>query len=218
MKKVAVILSGCGRLDGAEISESILTLLAIDKHGAKYQCLAPNISQHHVINHLTQQEEPEQKRNVLEEAARIARGDVIDLAKANPQDYDALILPGGFGAAKNLREFAFKGPGGSVNDQVKRILEEMIDAGKVIGALCIAPATVGMALKDKAPKMTVGKEEGVIGALASIGVNHQLCGVDEIAVDEANKIVTTPAYMLGPGIKDVAVGIEKLVTKVLSMA
>jgi enhancing lycopene biosynthesis protein 2 len=216
-KKVGVLLSGCGVFDGTEIHEAVLTLLYLDRQGAEIICMAPDIAQAQVINHLTQQPMDE-TRNVLVEAARIARGDIKNLADVTAAEIDALILPGGFGAAKNLSEFAFKGPGGKVNDQVKRILDEMIIAGKPIGALCIAPATVGMALKEKSPTMTIGKEEGVIGALAALGVKHQLCDVSDIAVDEANKIVTTPAYMLGPGIKDVAVGIEKLVIKVLEMA
>ncbi len=215
-KKVGVLLSGCGVYDGAEIHEAVLTMLYLDQQGADILCMAPDVNQAHVVNHITQQEMGE-TRNVLIEAARIARGEIQNLAAVTADQIDALILPGGFGAAKNLSEFAFKGPGGNVNDQVKRILVEMIDAGKVIGALCIAPATVGMALKEKEPKMTVGKEEGVIGALASIGVKHELCTVNDITVDEANKIVTTPAYMLGPGIKDVATGIEKLVKQVISM-
>ena len=215
-KKVGVLLSGCGVFDGAEIHEAVLTMLFLDQQGADIICMAPDVNQAHVVNHITQKEMDE-TRNVLVEAARIARGEIKNLADVTADQLDALILPGGFGAAKNLCEFAFKGPGGEVNDQVKRILGEMIDAGKVIGALCIAPATVGMALKEKEPTMTVGKEEGVIGALASIGVKHELCGVNDIAVDEANKIVTSPAYMLGPGIKDVAVGIEKLVKQVISM-
>lgn len=216
-KKVGVLLSGCGVFDGAEIHEAVLTLLFLDQQGAEIICMAPDIPQAHVINHLTQQESNE-TRNVLVESARIARGNIKNLADVTASQLDALILPGGFGAAKNLSEFAFKGPGGGVNDQVKRILDDMIKAGKPIGALCIAPATVGMALKEKAPTLTVGKEEGVIGALASLGINHQLCNVSDIAVDEKNKIVTTPAYMLGPGIKDVAVGIEKLVKQVLALA
>jgi enhancing lycopene biosynthesis protein 2 len=215
-KKVGVLLSGCGVFDGAEIHEAVLTLLYLDQQGAEVVCMAPDINQAHVINHLTQ-EEMDPPRNVLVEAARIARGEIKNLSDITADQIDALILPGGFGAAKNLSEFAFKGPESSVNSQVKQLLEAMVLAGKPIGALCIAPATVGMALKDMKPLMTVGKEEGVIGALAAIGVKHQLCAVDEIAVDEAHKIVTTPAYMLGPGIKDVAVGIEKLVKKVLSM-
>ncbi|GAB6907653.1 isoprenoid biosynthesis protein with amidotransferase-like domain [Desulfosarcina cetonica] len=216
-KKVGVLLSGCGVFDGAEIHEAVLTLLYIDQLGAEAVCMAPNINQAQVINHLTQAETDE-TRNVLVESARIARGEIQNLAEVTADQIDALILPGGFGAAKNLSEFAFKGPQGAVNGQVKDLLLAMLAAGKPVGALCIAPATVGMALSEKSPLLTVGSEEGVIGALAAIGVKHQLCTVDEIAVDEANKIVTTPAYMLGPGIKDVAIGIGKLVQKVLEMA
>ncbi len=216
-KRVGVLLSGCGVYDGAEIHEAVLTLLYLDQQGAEAVCMAPDISQAHVIDHITQKE-MDQTRNVLVESARISRGAIKNLAEVTVDEIDALILPGGFGAAKNLSEFAFKGPEGAVNPQVQQLLQAMIAAGKPIGALCIAPATVGMALKENQPLMTVGKEEGVIGALAAIGVKHQLCAVDEIAVDEAHKIVTTPAYMLGPGIKDVAVGIEKLVKKVIALA
>ncbi|BBO85999.1 glyoxalase ElbB [Desulfosarcina ovata subsp. sediminis] len=216
-KKVGVLLSGCGVFDGAEIHEAVLTLLYLDQHGAEAVCMAPDIDQAHVINHLTQAETDE-TRNVLVESARIARGEIRNLAEVTADQIDALILPGGFGAAKNLSEFAFKGPDGAVNNQVQQLLEAMITAGKPIGALCIAPATLGMALKEKKPLLTVGSEEGVIGAMAAIGVRHQLCTVDDIAVDETHKIVTTPAYMLGPGIKDVAAGIEKLVKKVIALA
>ncbi len=215
-KKVGVLLSGCGVFDGAEIHEAVLTLLFLDQQGAESVCMAPDINQAHVINHLSQAEMDE-SRNVMVEAARIARGQISDLAQVTAAQIDALILPGGFGAAKNLSEFAFKGPDGAVNEQVNRLLHEMLEAGKPIGALCIAPATVGMALKARKPQLTVGKEQGVIQALTSIGVAHQLCAVDQIAVDQINKIVTTPAYMLGPGIKEVAVGIEKLVRQVLAM-
>ncbi|KGO32934.1 MAG: isoprenoid biosynthesis glyoxalase ElbB [Desulfoprunum sp.] len=216
-KKVGVLLSGCGVFDGAEIHEAVLTLLYLDQQGAKAVCMAPDIDQAHVVNHLTNAEMAE-TRNVLVESARICRGEIRNLAEVTADDIDALIVPGGFGAAKNLSEFASKGPAGAVNSQVQRILEELIEAGKPIGALCIAPATVGMALKEKGPLMTVGKDENVIGALTTIGVKHRLCAVDDITVDEAHKIVTTPAYMIGPGIRDVSMGIEKLVKKVLALA
>ncbi len=216
-KKVGVLLSGCGVFDGAEIHEAVLTLLYLDQQGAEVVCMAPDIPQAHVINHLTQEEMKEEARNVLIESARIARGDIKNIKEVKVGDIDALILPGGFGAAKNLSEFAFKGPEGEVNPDVKQLVNDMVNAGKPVGALCIAPATLGMAVKEKAPGMTIGKEEQVIGALNAIGIKHKVCAVDEIAVDEKNKIVTTPAYMLGPGIKDVAKGIEKVVTQILSM-
>ncbi len=215
-KRVGVLLSGCGFLDGAEIHEAVLTLLYLDQKGADIVCMAPNIDQAHVINHLTQQEVDE-TRNVLVESARIARGEIKDINDVDVDDLDALMVPGGFGAAKNLSDFAFKGPGGMVNPHVKQLLGDMVDKGKPIGALCIAPATVGMALKEKSPELTIGSHEETIGALEAMGVEHCVCTVDNIVVDEKNKIVSTPAYMLGPGIKDVAQGIEKVVEKILSM-
>ena len=215
-KKVGVLLSGCGVLDGSEIHEAVLTLLFLNRRGVEIVCMAPDITQMHVINHLTQ-EELKETRNVLAESARIARGEIKSLSGVRSSDLDALIIPGGFGAAKNLSEFAFKGPGGSVNPDVKRLLDEMLSDGKPIGALCIAPATVGMALKDRYPKLTVGIHEETIQALESMGVKHEICSVAEVAVDEKNRIVTTPAYMIGPEIKDVAKGIEKLVDKIISL-
>jgi enhancing lycopene biosynthesis protein 2 len=216
-KKVGVLLSGCGFLDGSEIHEAVLTLFYLDQKGAEIVCMAPDIPQAHVINHVTN-EEMNESRNVLVESARIARGQIKNLSDVKARDLDALILPGGFGAAKNLSDFAFKGPGGEVNPDVKRLIDEMVDANKPIGALCIAPVTVGMALKDKAPEVTIGSHEETIGALQGLGVKHTVCAVDEIVVDAENKVVSTPAYMLGPGIKDIAKGIEKTVDKVLSMA
>ncbi len=215
-KKIGVLLSGCGVFDGTEIHEAVLTLLFIDQAGAEAVCFAPDIPQAHVINHLTQQEMPE-TRQVLVESARIARGQIRNMDEVDVIELDAVILPGGFGAAKNLSEFAFKGPLGNVNETVAAFLKKTVEVGKPLGALCIAPATVAMALKDRSPELTIGSEPGVIEALAAIGVKHALCKVDEICVDQKNKIVTTPAYMLGPGIADVARGIRKLVEKIMDM-
>jgi enhancing lycopene biosynthesis protein 2 len=215
LERVGVLLSGCGVFDGAEIHEAVITLLALDRAEAKAVCMAPNVPQAHVINHLTQQETQE-TRNVLVESARIARGDIKDLAHVRADDIDALIIPGGFGAAKNLSNFAFQGPQGSVNPEVRRLIREMIDQKKPIGAMCIAPATLTMAL-DLAPHVTIGNDPDTAAALETIGATHKKCPVDGIVVDDVNRLVTTPAYMLGPGIKDVAQGIEKLVNKVLSM-
>jgi len=215
-KKIGVLLSGCGVYDGTEIHESILTLLFIDQSNAEAVCFAPNISQVHVVNHLTQ-EEMSETRNVLIESARIARGQIRNIDEIDVTELDAVILPGGFGAVKNLSEFAFKGPQGKVNESVASFLKKMIEAGKPLGALCIAPVAVGMALKDRSPELTIGSEPEVIEALNALGVKHALCKVDEICVDSKNSIVTTPAYMLGPGIGDVAKGIQKLVEKVIEM-
>jgi enhancing lycopene biosynthesis protein 2 len=215
-KKVGVLLSGCGFLDGSEIHEAVLTLLYLDQRGAEIVCMAPDMPQAHVINHVTQQEMKE-NRNVLVESARIARGAIKNINDVKAEDIDALILPGGFGSAKNLCDFAFKGPGGTVNPGVKRLLDDMAAKAKPIGALCIAPAVVGMALKESSPLVTIGSHDETIGALSAMGVKHCVCAVDEIAVDDKNRIVTAPAYMVGPGIKDIAKGIEKLVEKILSM-
>lgn len=216
-----MLLSGCGVYDGSEIHEAVLTLLALDRAGAEITCMAPNIDQYHVVNHITQ-EVMEEKRNVLLESARIARGEIKDLIKdlkdVNAKDLDGLIIPGGFGAAKNLSDFAVKGPDASVYPDVKRLLSEMVGAEKPVGAICIAPATLTKALSHKNPEVTIGNDQATASAIETMGGQHKVCTVDMIHVDDRNKIVTTPAYMLGPGIKDVAQGIQKLVDRVLELA
>jgi len=215
-KKVGVLLSGCGVFDGSEIHEAVLTLLALDRAAAEIVCMAPDMDQLHVINHLTQ-EQTKEKRNVLVESARIARGKIKNLKDVKASDLDALIMPGGMGAAKNLSTFAIQGSDAQVNPEVKRLLNEMVSAGKPVGAICIAPATLTKALSDKKPQVTIGNDLNTAQAIEKMGGGHSNCSVDMIHVDENNNIVTTPAYMLGPGIKDIAVGIEKLVNKVVSM-
>ena len=217
MARIGVLLSGCGVFDGAEIHESVLTMLALDRAGAEIICMAPNVEQHHVINHLTQEETAE-KRNVLVESARIARGEIKDIEEVTGADLDGLILPGGFGAAKNLSDFAFKGADSTVQPEVKRILQEMSAANKPIGAICISPAPLAKALADKKPEVTIGNDQATAEAIENMGGKHKSCTVDMIHVDAGNSVVSTPAYMLGPGIKEVAVGIEKLVNKVVELA
>ena len=215
-KKIGVMLAGCGVFDGSEIHEAVLTLLFLDRAGAETVCMAPNMEQLHVIDHLTQTP-TEETRNVLVESARIARGDIKDVATVKAADLDALILPGGFGAAKNLSDFAVNGPEAIVHSEVQRLLGEMADSQKPIGAICIAPATLTRALGSRAPQVTIGNDVGTAAAIETMGGKHIDCSVAEVCVDEKNKIVTTPAYMLGPGIKDVAEGIETLVGRVLAL-
>lgn len=217
MLKIGVLLSGCGVFDGAEIHEAVITLLALDRAGAEIVCMAPDIDQYHVINHFTQ-EVTDEKRNVLVESARIARGEIRNLKDVMASDIDGLIIPGGFGAAKNLSDFAIKGPDAFVNPEVQRLLDELLSAKKPVGALCIAPATLTKAMSGKNPEVTIGSDQGTAAAIESMGGVHKICAVDMIHVDEKNNVVTTPAYMLGPGIKDVAAGIEKLVAKVVELA
>lgn len=214
-KKVAVILSGCGVYDGAEIHESVITLLRLDQRGAQVQCFAPNIAQLHVINHLTGEEMPE-TRNVLVESARIARGNVKDLREADVNDFDALIVPGGFGAAKNLSSFAVDGPGCSVHPDVLALAEAFAEAGKPVGLICISPA---LAAKIYGPGVvcTIGKDTDTAAAIVKMGGTHEECDVHDIVEDTARKLVSTPAYMLAQSISEAAGGIYKLVDRVLEL-
>ncbi|WP_085647027.1 MULTISPECIES: isoprenoid biosynthesis glyoxalase ElbB [unclassified Pseudomonas] len=214
-KKVAVILSGCGVYDGAEIYESVITLLRLDQRGAQVQCFAPNIAQLHVINHLTGEEMPE-SRNVLVESARIARGNVKDLREADVEDFDALIVPGGFGAAKNLSNFAIEGAGCTVQPQVLALAEAFAEAGKPVGLICISPA---LAAKIYGPGVTctIGNDADTAAAMNKMGATHEDCAVTDIIEDKARKLVTTPAYMLAQSISEAASGINKLVDRVLEL-
>lgn len=215
MTKVAVILAGCGVFDGGEIHESTLTLLALDQAGVSYQCLAPDIKQMHVVNHLTGEEMAEQ-RNVLLESARIARGKVLDISKANPLDYDAVIVPGGFGVAKNLCDFAVKGSDMTVNPAVQAFIRAVHEAGRPVGLVCIAPV-MAPRLFGKGVLCTIGRDAGTASAIESMGGQHQACAVDGVVVDKTNRLVTTPAYMLAERISEVAVSINNLVKAVLEM-
>ena len=215
-KKIGLLLSGCGVFDGSEIHEAVLTLLFLDQAGAEIVCMAPDMDQMHVINHLTQEVSAE-KRNVLVESARIARGAIQNVKDVNANDIDALIIPGGFGAAKNLSDFAVNGAGATVHEDVGRLITAMVSAAKPVGAICIAPATLTKALADLKPEVTIGTDAGTASAIEQMGGRHKNCSVDMIHVDRNNRVVTTPAYMLGPSIKDVAVGIEKLVKQTLEM-
>ena len=188
-KKILVIIAGCGAKDGAEIHESVLALLNIAKEGAEYQCAAPNIKQKHVVNFIDDSEMAEE-RNVLIEAARIARGDILDLAEVNMKDYDALILPGGFGVAKNLCSFAFDGPAASVLPIVKTIIQTAYELQKPIGAICIAPALVALSLAEKNNeiKLTLGIDDGPTEALTNIGVKAEKCLTTECIIDAKNSL------------------------------
>lgn len=213
--RVGVVLSGCGYLDGAEIHESICALLALDRAGVETRIFAPDMELD-VVDHRTGQGTGE-RRNVLVEAARIARGQVEELGMARAADLDALILPGGFGAAKNLSSFATDGAHASMHEGLSTLMRDMHAAGKPIGAICISPALVALALGKAGPTITIGNDAGTAGALEKLGCHHQDCAVEDIVVDRPNKIVTTPAYMLGPSIAHVQQGIEKCVKATLDL-
>lgn len=216
-KKVGVLLAGCGFRDGAEINEAVLTLLCLDIKGAEAICMAPDISQAKVINYLTGKTENE-TRNVLVESARIARGKIKNIKDVKQEDLDALILPGGSGATNN---FIDKSNQDSKTyrliPEVRSLIRSMHSKGKPIGAICIAPKTIAIALNDHNPEITIGDDKKTSAEIESIGGHHFKCGVEEIHIDQKNKIVTTPAYMIGPGIKDVYKGIDRLVEAVLKL-
>lgn len=219
MVKVAVILSGCGFLDGSEIHEAVLTLLALDRAGVEVTCLAPDVAQAGVTDHATKATVKE-TRNVLAEAARIARSSIVEIGKAKAGAFDAVALPGGYGAAKNLSNFASAGVNAKVEPKTAQFLRDAFRAKKPIGAWCIAPATLAAALKDEKAgvTLTIGSDKGTAEALEALGAKHVDCPVDGICVDERNQIVTTPAYMYDARIADVAKGIDKAVAALLKMA
>lgn len=214
MKKIAVVLAGNGVFDGAEIHETTLTLLAIARKGATYQCFAPDINQAHVVNHITGEEMPE-IRNVMVEAARIARGNIKPLTEYNAADFDAIIFPGGFGAAKNLCTFAFDGVDLTVIPQAEKAIKDTVKAGKPIGALCISPVLVTKVLGDV--KVTIGDDESTLKAIEQIGGTHVKTTHGQIVVDEKYKVVSTPCYMLDATIDQIADGAENIVGKIFEM-
>jgi enhancing lycopene biosynthesis protein 2 len=219
MPKVGVVLSGCGFLDGAEIHESVLTLLALDQRGAEYACCAPSINVTQVVDHQAQQPVRE-TRNVLKESARIARCEIQDVADVRAADLDALILPGGFGAAKNLCSFADEGPECRVNPDVEKLVGDMLEQRKPVGAICIAPALLARIAGKRSikAKLTIGNDAGTAGAITAMGCIHEDCAVTEFALDTEHKVVSTPAYMLAKGPAEVFEGVRKLVDKVLELA
>lgn len=219
-KKVAVVLSGCGVFDGTEIHESVLTLLAIEEEGASWHCFAPNVEQMHVIDHSTGNVEEGETRNVFVESARISRGadKLSELAEYDPAEFDAIVFPGGFGGAKNLSDFALRGAEAEVQESVTNAVRSTHAMGKPIGFICITPASVGaLVLGGEGIELTIGNDPDTASAVVQCGAKHSDCPVDDVVVDLDNKVVTTPAYMLGPGVVDIRKGISKLVNEVLKL-
>lgn len=212
MKKFAVILAGCGVFDGAEIHEAVLTLLAIDQQGASYQCFAPDIPQAHVIDHITGNVLEEQ-RDVLRESARIARGDIKPLHEYKATEYDGLILPGGFGVAKNLCDWAFKGDACSVDPAVEKALKTTLEAGKAIGAMCISPVVLAKVFEGTS--LTTGQDDASGAFIEKQGHHYVKTNHGEVTIDSENKIFTTPCYMLDARISDIARGTSNLVKEML---
>lgn len=217
MKKIGVLLSGCGVYDGSEIHESVLTLLAICENGAEAYCIAPDIQMVHTIDH-SSGDELQEKRNVLVEAARISRGKITKLSEVNVSDLDALILPGGFGAAKNLCDYAFNGKDCSVNKEVAALITKIADLKKPIGAICIAPVIVARVLGERSVEVTIGTDETTASHVESFGARHVKCEATEYHFDKVNRVVSVPAYMNAADISEVSRGIKKLVQKIVEIA
>lgn len=218
MPRVAVVLSGCGVYDGSEIHEGVSVLLHLSRLGAAYACFAPDTDQHHVVNHLTGEPVDGERRNVLVEAARIARSDIAPLSDLNADGFDAVIVPGGFGAAKNLSTFAFEGAGCSVEGDLERVLRGFCDAGKPIGMCCIAP-TIAARVFGNGCTVTIGDDAGTAEAIGAMGATHENRGVTETCVDPVHRLVTSPAYMYGDApIHEVYDGIGAMVEQTLALA
>ncbi len=225
--KIGVLLHGNGVYDGTEIHEAVLTLLAIEEAGYQYLCLAPNVTQHHVINHLNGEEMLE-SRNVLVESARIARGEIKDLKEVSVSDIDALVMPGGFGTAKNITKWAFEGPAGEIHQDVKQLLLDLIKAGKPIAGLCMSPTTIAKALEGSNyhATLTVGSTaeaspyeiESISQGMNSIGAIAEMKTVREISIDRENKIVTAPCYMMEASITDIRKNIKSAVEEMIALS
>jgi enhancing lycopene biosynthesis protein 2 len=216
-ERIGVILSGCGVYDGSEIQETVLTLFFLARQGVEIRCFAPNVDQHHVINHLTG-EEMGPARNVLVESARLVRGQISDLATAQVEELEAVIFPGGFGAAKNLSSFAFEGANAKVHPEVARIIREMRAAEKPMGFLCIAPAVCACVLGDLGVEVTIGRDAETAAAINATGAVHVDRAVEDLHVDTARRIASAPAYMYDATLPEVAAGIERVVKQVVAWA
>ena len=226
MKKIGVLLHGNGVFDGSEIHESVFTLLAIAEAGADAVCFAPNVNQHHVLNHTTGEEMPE-TRNVLVESARIARGNIKDIVDINTSELDGLVMPGGFGTAKNITKWAFEGPNGPILESVKKLIVELVAQGKPIAGLCMSPTTIAKALEgtDYHAHLTVGTSNeaspyeitAISAGMESIGQVAEMASVREIVVDEKLKIVTAPCYMMEANIVEVRDNIKQAVDALIAL-
>lgn len=218
-KKIGVLLAGCGVYDGSEIHEATLALLALDEAGAEAVCMAPDVSQPDVVDHLAGKPTGE-KRNALTEAARIARGKIRNVASVSAEDLDGLVVPGGYGAAKILCDFAERGEDAKPHPDVERLVRQLYAAAKPMAFFCIAPALAAAVFRSMGIPitLTIGNDEGTAAKLRRMGAKHEAQPVDGVCIDRRNRIVSTPCYMLAPGIRQVRIGAERAVRALLEMA
>ncbi|MDR1199277.1 MAG: isoprenoid biosynthesis glyoxalase ElbB [Prevotellaceae bacterium] len=214
--KFAIVLSGCGVYDGSEIHEAVASMLAVDKNGGSYRIFAADAEQLHAINHATG-EESLPNRNMLEESARIARGDVQPLSVFDADDFDVLLFPGGFGAVKNLCGYAVEGINCNVNGDVERAVKSMFEHKKIIAAACIAPVVLARILGNIT--VTLGNpDENLLADMRALGATHAVTNVTDVCIDAENRIFTTPAYMSAANISEVFTGIDNLVREILKQS
>lgn len=216
MKNIAIILSGCGVLDGSEIHESVLSMLAIEQYGAEWTCFAPNISQSIVVNHLDKSTKKE-SRNVLEESARIARGNIKDIKELNIEEFDGLIIPGGCGVIYNLSNYATQTKEFKIDPQVLNVCLEFAKHNKPAGYICIAPMLIPL-IYQKQAKATLGNDKDAIADFCSNGGEHISCPVDDYVLDQDLKILSTPAYMLANNVQQANLGINRMIHRLLELA
>jgi enhancing lycopene biosynthesis protein 2 len=224
--KIGVLLSGCGVYDGAEIHESVLTLLAIEEAGAKAVCLSVNKNQHHVVNHLTGEEMLE-NRNMIIESARIARGAVHDISTYDISQVDALVIPGGFGSAKNFSTWAFDGPTGTILPEIKHLIQKFISNKKPIAALCVSPVVLALAMGDSElhPTMTLGSDQekspydiqAFSAGMERKGVQTEMKTIREISVDETLNIVSAPCYMMEASVLEIRTNISQAIQALIKL-
>lgn len=214
--KAAVLLSGCGYLDGAEIREAVLSLLYLDQHGATTTCFSLDSPQHHVINH-RYGDTQEEARDIMAEAARISRGNIHPMASLNSHDFDMLVIPGGYGVAKNFSNLAFAGANAQVEPEFQKVVGSFFTAKKPIVAICIAPAVLAVALKHKGLTLTIGEDKATAGIIESLGHTHQVCDSDAICIDAVNRVISCSAYMREDKLSAIASGIEKAIAHAVNM-
>ena len=224
MKKIAVILSGCGNRDGSELQESLSLLQAIDRRGWQYQCFAP-AGMFEVVPHIDVQDDEEEgtvldmeQRDIFVESARIARGNLLPLEQYSADDYDALALPGGMGAARNLSTFAFDGPRMEVMDLVTDAILATYRAHKPVVAMCIAPMVLAKVLGRYEVELTLGPDDNQASQVAKgFGCKVRACGPTDVCVDSEHKVLTTPAYMAASRISEIFAGAENMVAELEKM-
>ena len=213
MKKTAIILSGCGQVDGSETHETILTILALEQHNLDWEGLAPSGLQTEVYDHYTNTKENISPSSMITEAARLVRGNITIINAVNASDYAAVIIPGGAGVIKNLSNYSTAGINFTIHPELLAFMATIVRLQIPAGFICIAPILIPKLYGNK-PKLTIGSNVELAAKIVQIGGEHCDCLANDIVIDHAQKIVSTPANMVAKNIVEVYHGIYKLVTQI----